>query len=338
VASKKILTAPLITIVRSAQEMAALHPVWQSLCVSDCITIFQDFHWNLLALTMFGTREEPFVVCARASHGQAIVPAVVRRRDSTLRLLGEELFDYRQFLHQGEQEALSAALGVLAQRGLPLEVTALRDGDPLVSKGLGRSSGHGGLRPLPFSAAPGVLRKDVSQEKFAGDHGRLARNLRRLERLGLELRSYDGSHSALLRSIYHRKAAQDPGSLFHDPARVEFLVNAALFHPRRFEIFTLENGPRLGAALVTLRDGLVRRFYTVWFQPELHKHSPALSLVYEVTRLSLAAGLDCDYMTGEQPYKLRLATTSVPLYRLHVTTEELRGLSAPALPETQQAA
>jgi len=308
--------------------MAALHPVWRSLCIPEETTIFQDFHWNLLALTVFAAREDPLVVCARASHGLAIIPAVVRRSDSTLRLLGEELFDYRQFLHQGTQEVVSAALAVLAQRGLPFDITAVRDGD----------CGYAGLRRLPFSAAPAVRRKDISAERFAGEHGRLARNLRRLEHLGFAVRRYDGSHSALLRSIYHRKAAQDPASLFHDRARVEFLVDAALFHPRTFEIFTLENGPRLGAALVTLRDGLIRRFYTAWFDPELHKHSPALSLLYEATRLSLAGGLDCDYMTGEQPYKLRLATASVPLYRLCATVEEMRGLAAPVPPGVHQAA
>jgi len=325
---QEILTAPIVTIVRTAQEMAALHPVWQSLCLSEQTTIFQDFHWNLLALTMFAVREEPFVVCARASHGLAIVPAVVRRSDSTLRLLGEELFDYRQFLHQGGQEVLTAALTVLAERGLPFELTALREGD----------CGHGSLRRVPFAAAPAVRGEDISAERFAAEHGRLARNLRRLERLGFTVHAYDGNHSGLLRSIYHKKAAQDPASLFHDRARIEFLVDAALFHPRSFEIFTLEAGSRLGAALVTLRDGLVRRFYTAWFDPELHKYSPAVSLLYEVTRLSLAGGLDCDYMTGEQPYKLRLATASVPLYRLCATVEELRAPVASASPGTPQAA
>ncbi len=41
---------------------------------------------------------------------------------------------------------------------------------------------------------------------------------------------------------------------------------------------------------------------------------------------SLAAGLDCDYMTGEQPYKMRLATNSVPLYNVRATAEELAAL------------
>jgi hypothetical protein len=40
----------------------------------------------------------------------------------------------------------------------------------------------------------------------------------------------------------------------------------------------------------------------------------------------LIAGVDCDYMTGEQPYKLRLATVSVPLYRLRATAHQLAAL------------
>ena len=47
-----------------------------------------------------------------------------------------------------------------------------------------------------------------------------------------------------------------------------------------------------------------------------------------MTRRSLADGLDCDYMTGEQPYKLRLATRSTPLYRLCATPEQLADLSS----------
>jgi hypothetical protein len=31
-------------------------------------------------------------------------------------------------------------------------------------------------------------------------------------------------------------------------------------------------------------------------------------------------------MTGEQPYKMRLATSSVPLYRVHATPEQLAAL------------
>ena len=81
------------------------------------------------------------------------------------------------------------------------------------------------------------------------------------------------------------------------------------------------------AAVVTLLDRGCRRFYTGWFAPEYEKHSPALALIYEITLQSLAAGLDCDYMTGEQPYKMRLATSSVPLYRVRATPQQLAAMA-----------
>jgi CelD/BcsL family acetyltransferase involved in cellulose biosynthesis len=327
---KKALSLPQITIVRSAQEMAGLRPLWELLAGSGRATVFQDFHWNLLAFTMFAGREEPFVVCARASYGLAIVPAVARRSDGTLRLLGEELFDYRGFLHHGDDEVLGCALATLAQLNRPLEVVAVRECDRT------RAVEH--LPCTPFSMAPAAHCADSSPEAFAARHSRLARNLRRLQRLGFQLKSYDGKNSALLRSIYQKKAVNDPGSLFHDATRIEFMANAAVFRPRTFEIFTLEAGSRVAAALITLRDGIFRRFYTGWFDPEFEKHSPAMTLIYEVTRQSLATGLDCDYMTGSQPYKLRVATNSMPLYRLHASPQQLAALAASAAPEVRQAA
>lgn len=299
--------------------MAGLRAIWESLCIPERTTIFQDFHWNLLAFTMFARREEPHVVCAQASYGVAIVPSVICRRNGALHLLGEELFDYRGVLHQGDGEVLGRALASLAQMKRPLEVVAVRESDrlPLLDK----------FEITPFSAAPAVQCVSISPETFAQRHSRLARNLRRLEHLGFQLKVYDGSNSLLLRSIYQRKATQDTASLFHDPIRIAFMVNAAVFHPKSFEIFTLERGSRMAAALVTLRDGLARRFYTGWFDAEFKKFSPATTLIYEISRQSLAAGLDCDYMTGEQAYKTRLATGSVPLYRLRATPEQLAALA-----------
>ncbi|HEX7288721.1 MAG TPA: GNAT family N-acetyltransferase [Candidatus Angelobacter sp.] len=304
-----------ITICRRPNEIIALRPLWDSLCDPRVSTTFQDFDLNLLAAETFAGREEPLVVCAEASYGAAIVPAAVRPCDGTLRLLGEEVFDYRSFLHQGDDEVLFSALAVLAELGMNLEVVALREPD------CGRVPA--GLPLFPFSAAPAVLRTQVTAAEFELRHTRLARNLRRLQRLGLELATYPGGDSRLLRTIYQNKATQDAESLFHDPVRVQFMVRAGMLKPERMEIFTLERGERIGAALVTLLDPGVRRFYTGWFAPELAAHSPALTLIYEVTRLSLAADLDCDYMTGEQPYKLRLATSSMPLYKLKAAAAQL---------------
>jgi CelD/BcsL family acetyltransferase involved in cellulose biosynthesis len=304
-----------ITVCTSAEEMLRLRPLWERLWKSGGYTIFQDFRINLLAAERFAGREQPYVVCAESPNGAAIAPAALHHSDHSTRLLGEELFDYRCFLHNGDKEALRLALAALAQLRRPLEIVAVREAD--------RGVMPDEFEIARFCAAPAVCCSVISPDAFAAAHPRLARNLRRLERLGFELRRRDGTNPRLLRSIYAGKAGQRSTSLFHDLARIEFLVSAARLMPEVFEIFTLENGLATAAALVVLRDGGCRRFYTGWFAPEYEKHSPALALIYEVTRLSLAAGLDCDYMTGEQPYKMRLATSSEPLYRLRATVEQM---------------
>jgi CelD/BcsL family acetyltransferase involved in cellulose biosynthesis len=295
--------------------MLRVRPLWEPLYAGGRYTLFQSFELNLLAARMFSEREEPYVICAESEQGAAIVPASLRLSDGTLRLLGEELFDYRAFLHRGDDAVLRAALGALAELGRPLEIVALREGD--------RNIVTDQFELLPFAAAPGVRCEQISAERFAGAHTRLARNLRRMERLGFALKTYDAANPHLLRAIYGAKARQSETSLFHDSARIEFLLSAAAMMPHVFEIFTLENGEQRTAAVVTLRDGECRRFYTGWFGAECEKHSPALTLIYEVTRQSLAEGLDCDYMTGEQGYKMRLATNSVKLFRVRATAEDL---------------
>jgi CelD/BcsL family acetyltransferase involved in cellulose biosynthesis len=304
-----------ITVCRSAEEMLEIRPLWEALRAAGKYTVFQGFDLNLLAADRFAEREEPFVICAESERGAAIVPAALRRSDRTIRLLGEELFDYRVFLHAGHDEVLRAALGLLAETGRPMEMVVLREDD--------RDAVIDELEMTPFAAAPGVSCEQISADQFAAAHTRLARNLRRMERLGFELGSYDGDNPMLLRSIYSAKAEQSGSSLFHDSERIEFMVSAAGLMPNVFEVFTLENGGTMAAAVVTLRDDRWRRFYTGWFAPEYEKHSPALALIYEITQRSLAAGLDCDYMTGEQPYKMRLATSSAPLYRVRATAEQL---------------
>ena len=298
--------------------MLRIRPLWEALHAAGKYTVFQSFNLNLLAADRFAEREEPYVICAESARGAAIIPAVVRRSDGTVRLLGEELFDYRTFLHSGDDEILRAALKALAETGRAVEIVALRKAD--------RDAVIDDLEIEPFAAAPGVSGAQISAEKFAAAHARLARNLRRMERLGFEVRCYHGDNPRLLRLIYDAKAEQSESSLFHDSERIEFMVSAGGLMPDAFEVFTLESGGKRAAAVVTLHDGGWRRFYTGWFAREYEKHSPALALIFEVTRQSLEAGLDCDYMTGEQPYKMRLATNSVPLYRVRATSEELAAI------------
>ena len=104
-----------IRIHTSIRALEQLRRLWDFTRKQGQGTIFQNFDWNLLAAQKFSDREDPFIVVAEASYGVAIVPGALRRGDNSLRLLGEELFDYHSFLHAGEEEVLRSALAALAQ-------------------------------------------------------------------------------------------------------------------------------------------------------------------------------------------------------------------------------
>jgi CelD/BcsL family acetyltransferase involved in cellulose biosynthesis len=159
--------------------------------------------------------------------------------------------------------------------------------------------------------------------------------LRKLQRAGAELKHYTGEDSRLVRWIYEQKAQQptpDGANVFSDHERIDFMVAWCAMAGPRCDIFCFEAGSQIISALVTFRDETsrtpARRFYTICFDPHWEKFSPGTLLVYEVTRRSLAEGLDADFMTGEQPHKLRLATTSVPLYRASAQPDDLHALAA----------
>src|SRR5688500_5017138 len=88
--------------------------------------MFQSYDWNWLAAKVFADREVPYVVCVENDCGAAIIPACVRSASRTLSLLGEELFDYRDYLAAGDEAPLRAAWAKLAELGLPFEMVGLR--------------------------------------------------------------------------------------------------------------------------------------------------------------------------------------------------------------------
>lgn len=308
-----------ITVARSVEEMETLRPLWEQLYGSGEYTIFQSYEWNLIAAQFFAGREQPYVVAAQDDSSQAIIPLAQIRGSGTLGLLGETLFDYRQPLWAGEQTALSGAWA---------HVASLNQGFTSNHVLEGALAAWTSFTLTPFTKAPCIRREDGFKP-----HNRLNRNLKRLERAGCCLRSYTGNSSQqLLRSIYERKAQQPLGDLFADPLRVAAICAMAFAAGELCEVFTLESGSSLAAALVTFLDGRWRRFYTVYFNPEWARHSPGLTLIHHVCQLTLEQGLDCDFMTGEQAYKLRLADRAVQLYRADATPEQLAGM-----PESMQA-
>ena len=306
-----------ILVAGTALELEKLRGRWEE-CAAESGSIFQTFGWVQLAASMFATTECPFVVAAESDSGLALIPAALTSGGTALSFLGETLFDYRNVLCKGDESVLRRAWGKVSEVAMPLEFAALR----------GEQEKWRNFELTPFTNAPGILRSKMTAEQFLAGHPRLGRQVRRLAKRGAALNRHDGRASQLIRWIYERKAEQPQGDIFIDQVRREFMVRVAERDPEACSVFTYETATQVVAALVTFRHRQTRHFYTIYFDNEWAQFSPGQVLLYEATGVTLAEGLDCDYMTGEQPYKMRLATNSVPLYRVSASAERLAEIGA----------
>lgn len=303
-------------IIETLQDVQRIRPLWEELEQQPGMTMFQSYAWNSTALRMFGEREVPRLVYVESDSGAALVPAVIGRRCGKVHLAGEALFDYRNALVAGDTSVPASAWERIAEWGMPFEVKALR-GDRV-------KEAWSGLEMKFFANAP-RLSASANAEEFVKSRNRLGRFTRRLRRAGVDYRKHSGVNRALVRHIYEKKGAQHVSTnLFRDPVRREFMISIAALPETQCEIFTYESVGELVAALVTFRDGNVRRFYTTYFDERWAKESPGQVLLFEATAESLREGLECDYMTGEYLYKNRFADGMVPLYEVSATPEQLR--------------
>lgn len=303
----------------STSEMDRIEPLWNEILRQQDHTMFQSFAWNRLAAEVFRDRFTPCVAWMESDSGAAIIPAAINQARKRIELLGDVLFDYRDVLSIGDPELLRLAWHQIAACGKSLHIVSL----------LKRAANARWIDfpRSPFSKAPQVDRSAINEYEFRLAHSRLGRQMRRLQKLGITLHVHAGSDSTAIRHLYEckrKRFAADCDNLFLDQHRCEFMVSAAAIEQSRCELFTLENNTgAVIAGLVSFRDGNVRRCYTIYFHPEWARYSPGVALLYEVTARSLAEGLSCDYMTGEYPYKLRLANASRALYRVEASAQEL---------------
>jgi CelD/BcsL family acetyltransferase involved in cellulose biosynthesis len=306
-------------VIRSVPELDGLRPLWNELFRQSPKTLFQSFEWNRLAAAVFSDRLSPLVCAVESDSGAVIIPAAIHHQGNRLELIGEILFDYRDLLHVGDRSVLQIAWQMLAQPGLPLSVTAVQAENA--------AEYWQEFHPLEFARAPWVDAAVVTADQFRSLHTRAARQLRRMQRKGVKLHQYVGTAADQVKRIYQLKCDQfaaDINNVFRDQRRREFMGAATALEAEKCQIFTLEdNVGCIVAGLVTFLDTGIRRFYTIYFDPEWAVYSPGVALVFEATALSLQQGLSCDYMTGEYPYKMRFANATRMLYRVEASAAQL---------------
>lgn len=305
-----------VECLRSSHELDRLQSRWQWLEAQGDYTLFQGYALNRQAAEWFAKRETPHVIVAETGSGMAIIPAV--RRERELGLIGETLFDYRDVLSAGDGVALEEAWRELAKLGMKLEVTALR-GERA------RDRWHS-LEPQTFCNAPTTRHCDLSALEFVATHRKAAKASRRLGREGLRLVRHSSQLDRLAEWVYRRKTEWSGASenLFLDQGRQDFMLNIVKNVVGNCKIWSYEAiDGQIAAALVTFDHGKSRHFYTIHHDARWDRFSPGQVMIFDVTRETLAEGMDVDFMTGEYPYKNRLATAMVPLFRVKAPAREM---------------
>jgi CelD/BcsL family acetyltransferase involved in cellulose biosynthesis len=309
-----------VKTLRSAQELDRLKSRWMWLEKQQECSLFQSYALNRRAAEWFCARESPQVVVAESDAGLAIIPAV--RREREVGLIGETLFDYRDVLSAGEPAVLERAWQELARVGVPLQVTALR--------GVHTQARWQSLEPTEFCNAPTTRRRDLTAEQFVKRHHKAAKASRRLAREGLRLVRRERELRAVAKWVYWRKAEWSGKSenLFRDSVRQDFMLNIVCDGVCDCTVWSYETSDGdIACALVSFRQGNVRHFYTIHHDARWERFSPGQVMIFDVTRESLAEGLDVDFMTGEYSYKNRLATAMVPLFRVAASAEQMSSWS-----------
>jgi hypothetical protein len=259
-------------------------------------------------------------VVAESDAGLAIIPAV--RRERELGLICETLFDYRDALSAGDPKLLECAWQELAQVGVPIQITALR--------GHQAQARWQSMKPTEFCNAPTTRRCDLTAEEFRGAHHKAAKASRRLAREGLRLVRRERELRPIAEWIYRRKAEWSGKSenLFLDKQRQDFMLHIVCNDICDCTVWSYETrGGDIAAALVSFRHGQIRHFYTIHHDERWEKFSPGQVMIFDVTRETLAEGLDVDFMTGEYSYKNRLATAMVPLFQVAASAAEMSSWS-----------
>lgn len=108
-----------------------------------------------------------------------------------------------------------------------------------------------------------------------------------------------------------------------DECAVRWLQAMVAHEPTMTELWQLHRGDETIAGLLSWRSTPVRYAYTISYRRDAAAMSPGILLLYGILCDSVAEGLQFDFLTGEQPFKLRFADARRRLLRLRKRRPEV---------------
>lgn len=239
----------------------------------------------------------------------AIVPWV--QWGERLITLGAGMFDYCDAIGAPSVAALRAAAEV------PREVPGLRADSSWAAAWRALAPDWGAPRHCaPFLAA------GLGAEELDCRHPKAAERLRRIARQGAWGAVTDPSSRAallewLLRQKQERMQALGRDNVLGAP-EAAWLRRMVARYPQFAELWRGEIGGRCAAGFLTWRGTGVRYGYLLAFAPEFARFSPGVLLLYHVLRECQREGREMDFLTGDQPFKLRFAAGRRDLFHLRL--------------------
>lgn len=256
-------------------------------------------HW----LDIFGSELEPRFYFHPAS--PLLLPLIVWRGE--LRFAGHGLFDYLDLVGSPNPALELEAASLLAR-------PAAR---AVHIRGVPASSAYGHFwRALdrfarPFSAAP---LRPAGPAAAVGSTGLRAR----WRRAGLELRAWtepSARGEALEWLLRHKAAALAARGIANvlGAAEARWLRAMVEHEPATAELWSLVRGSATVSVLLAWTTPCARFAYTIAYERQAASLSPGMLLLYAVVCRSMDERRDFNFLTGEQAFKLRLATGRDPL-------------------------
>ncbi|MGH9481590.1 MAG: GNAT family N-acetyltransferase [Terriglobales bacterium] len=286
-------------------DLAPVAEVWEAAFRARPASIFQSFtfarHWAA------AFRQEAAVQVWFCRNPPLVAPLVVR--EDRLGLIGEGLFDYLDLIGEAPARWLYE-VAELAQRA---------SWSSAQFTGVPRHSPHGafwqalGGTSAEYAAAP--LRTEGGD--VDAEHPRLAA---RWDAAGVELRLETelAVRRRVLAWLFDRKARAlaargERNVLGANEQR--WLAAMAENEPGLTELWSLRRGGEILAALLCWRTAAVRYAYTLSYEQRCAALSPGVLLLYAVVRQTMNQRRAFNFLTGDQAFKLRLATDRDPLLR-----------------------